>query len=73
MVGGITITKVKMEKMKSRDGKIRDNNMFRGNQSQFYRSIEDKQENKGKVPDIEKFVKFWAGIWDDESVTPYKK
>ena len=66
-------TKVKMEKMKSRDGKIRDNNLFRDNQSQFYRSIEDKQENQGKVPDIEKFVKFWAGIWEDESVTPYKK
>ena len=25
------------------------------------------------VPDVEKFVDFWAGIWEDETITPNRR
>ena len=28
---------------------------------------------EGQVPIMDKFVKFWAGIWENESETPNKK
>ena len=65
--------KIKLEKTKTKDERIRDNNMFRDDQSKFYRSINTKQEQKGKVPNIDKFVNFWAGIWEDGTTTPHKE
>ena len=65
--------KVKIERTKIKDAKIRDNKMFKEDQGKFYKSIEKVKEKKGKVPEIGKFVEFWAGIWEDESVTPYKQ
>lgn len=65
--------KVKIERTKIKEAKIRDNNMFREDQGNFYKSIDKVKEKKGKVPEIGKFVNFWAGIWEDESITPYKQ
>ena len=48
---------------------MRDNNMFQEDQGNFYRSIKAKQERKGNVRKMEKFVSSWAGIWEDESIT----
>ena len=28
---------------------------------------------KGKVPTIEKFEEFWAGIWEDNAETPHRR
>ena len=54
--------KVKIERSKMKDAKIRDNNMFRDDQGRFYRSIDGVKERKGKVPEMKRFVDFWAGI-----------
>ena len=39
----------------------------------FYRKINNTKERKGTVPDIDKFFDFWAGIWEDEASTPYRR
>ena len=41
--------KVKLKRIKEKDGKIRRNNMFQEDQGNFYRSIKAKQERKGNV------------------------
>ena len=33
----------------------------------------EKSKYKGQVPTMNKFVKFWTGIWEDESETSKKK
>ena len=45
--------KVKFERIKSKDGKIRGNDMFQEDQGNFYSSIKAKQERKGNVPEVE--------------------
>ena len=65
--------KVKFERIKSKDGKIRGNNMFQEDQGNFYRSIKAKQERKGNVSAVKMFVSFWAGITEDVSITPHKE
>ena len=57
--------------MRIRDEKIKNNRMFREDEGMFYRKINYTKERYGAVPDIEKFVYFWAGIWEDEISTPY--
>ena len=47
--------------------------MFRVNEGMFYRKINNTKERKGTVPAIDKFVEFWAGIWEDESSTPHRR
>ena len=34
--------------------------------------IRKGKEMKGKVPEMDKFVQFWAGIWEDETSTPHR-
>ena len=31
------------------------------------------EQLRGEVPDMEKFEKFWGGIWEDETKTPKPK
>ena len=65
--------KTKLGKIRIRDEKIKNNRMFREDEGMFYRNINNTKERQGKVPDIEKFVDFWAGIWEDETSTPYRR
>ena len=39
----------------------------------FYRKANREKERKGKVPEMNKFVQFWAGIWEDETSTPHRR
>ena len=54
--------KTKLGKIGIRDKKIKNNRMFRDDEGMFYRKINNTKERQGTVPDIEKFVDFWAGI-----------
>ena len=54
--------KLKLEKTRTRDAKIKNNRMFNEDEAMFYRKIDSNMEKKGKVPGINKFVEFWAGI-----------
>ena len=47
--------------------------MFREDEGMFYRKINNTKKRQEAVPDIEKFVDFWPGIWEDETSTPYRR
>ena len=65
--------KTKLGKIRIRGEKIKNNRMFREDEGMFYRKINNTKERQGTVPDIEKFVDFWAGIWEDETSTSYRR
>ena len=54
--------KIKLEKAETRDARIRDNRMFKEDEGMFYRRFNAKKKRKGKVPEIDKFVNFWADL-----------
>ena len=72
-LGDLRYLKVKVERARTRDARIRNNRMFVEDQAMFYRRTQGASEKTGKVPNIEKFENFWAGIWEDETQTPYRK
>ena len=49
--------------------------MFLRDQKGFFRMLEGEEAHKGEMPEMEKFVKFWEGIWEREREreerTPY--
>ena len=47
--------------------------MFQEDQEMFYRKTQGTKQLTGKVPKIEKFEEFWAGIWDDNTKTAQRK
>ena len=57
-----------MQKVPKKEMEITDNNMFQEDQGYFYRSNKTKQERKGKLPEMEKFVTFctswYKGRWE---------
>ena len=65
--------KVNLIRMKIRDARIRNNRMFKEDEGMFYRNSQGTSEKKGKIPKIEKFEDFWAGIWEDNTKTPHRK
>ena len=65
--------KVKLEKIVARDKRIKNNNMFVQNEGTFYRQTKKLEKQVGRVPSINKFTDFWAGIWENDSKTPVTK
>ena len=61
---------IKMKRLKIKDARIRNNKMFQEDQGMFYRETQGTKQLKGKVPRMEKFEDFWAGIWADNIKTP---
>ena len=47
--------------------------MFQEDQGMFYRKTEGMKQLKEKVPKMEKFEEFWAGIWEYNTKTPQIK
>ena len=56
--------RVKLVKMIERGKRIMDNNIFERDQKNFFKRIEDSTEYEGAMPQMDKFVKFWGGIWE---------
>ena len=44
--------------------------MFQQDQKGFFRMLEGEEANEGEMPEMEKFVMFWGGIWNREERTP---
>ena len=44
--------------------------MFYSNEGNFYKNAKEKTEFTRETPCIEKFVDFWAAIWEDDTQTP---
>ena len=53
---------IKMKRLKIKDARTRDNKMFQGDHGMFYRKTQGAKQQKGKIPRMEKFEEFWAGI-----------
>ena len=62
--------KIKLDKYVEKGNRKKDNIMFQKNQKSFFRTLEKVEKHKGEIPEMEKFVKFWGGIWDQNEPTP---
>ena len=62
--------KMKLEKMIERGNRIKDNANFEKDQKAFFKTLEAKTVYEGEPPRMEKFVEFWAGIWEKDEKTP---
>ena len=49
---------------------VLDNNVFERDQKNVFKRIEDCTEYKGAMPEMDKVVKFWGGIWENDDRTP---
>ena len=47
--------------------------MFVQNEGTLCRQTKKLEKQVGRVPSIDKFIDFWAGIWEDDSKTPVTK
>ena len=47
-----------------------DKNIFEKEEKNFFKGIGGSTEYKRAVPEIDKFVKFWKGIWEKGDRTP---
>ena len=43
--------------------------MFQKDQKNFFRTLEKVEKHKGEIPEMEKFVEFWGGIWEQNEST----
>ena len=64
---------IKIKRKKIKDARIHHNKMFQEDQGMFYRKTQGTKQLKGKVPKMEKFEEFWAGIWEDNTKIPQQK
>ena len=62
MLDELRYQRTKLKHVKTRDARIRNNRMFQEDQDMFYRKTQGRKQTKSKVPEIEKFKVFWAGI-----------
>ncbi len=46
--------------------------MFQLDQKNFFRTLEADDKKEGEMPEMEKFVEFWGGIWEHNKSTPNK-
>ena len=72
-VESLRMLKVKLIKTRTRDARIRNNQMFEEDEGNFFRNTADKKEYKGTVPSIDRFVTFSGEIWENDTKTPKRK
>ena len=56
--------------MIERGKRIMDNNIFERDHKNLFKRIEDSTEYEGAMPEMNKLVKFWVGIWENDDRTP---
>ena len=62
--------KIKLQKMTERGERIMDNAILERDQKSFFRIMESSTSHDKHIPEIEKFVESWGGIWEKEERTP---
>ena len=55
--------KIKLAKCEEKRKRKQDNIMFQRDQKGFFRILEGEEAHEGEMPEMERFVKFWGGIW----------
>ena len=58
--------KIKLAKCEEKRRRKQDNIMFQREQKGFFRMLEEEEAHEGEMPEMEKFVEFWGGIWERE-------
>ena len=61
---------IKLAKCEEKRRRKQDNVMFQRDQRGFFRTLEENVVHEGEMPEMEKFVEFWGGIWEREEITP---
>ena len=56
--------KIKLAKCEEKRRRKQNNIMFQQDQKGFFRTLEENEVHEGKIPEMEKFVEFWGGIWE---------
>ena len=59
---------MKLEQIKTRDAKLRNNTLFKVYKRMFYKMVKEEKKKK-----ITKILKVWVGIWQDNTYTTQKK
>ena len=44
--------------------------MFQKDQKSFFQTLEKVEKHEGEMPEMERFVKFWGDIWEQNELTP---
>ena len=63
--------KVKLEKYMEKSKRKLDNIMFQKDQRAFFRKLEEKNNRKGQMSEMDKFIEFWGGRWERRENTPH--
>lgn len=59
---------MKLEQIKTRDAKFRNNTLFKVYKRMFYKMVKEEKKKK-----ITKILEVWVGIWQDNTYTTQKK
>ena len=71
MVGQAEVQKdIKLAKDEEKQRRKQDNIMFQRDQKGFFRTLEGEEAHEGEMPEMEKFVEFWGGLWEREERMP---
>ena len=62
--------KIKLAKFIEKPNRKKDNIMFQKDQRSFFWTLEKVEKHEGEMPEMEKFVEFWGGIWEQNELTP---
>ena len=62
--------KVKLEKYIEKGNRKKHNIMFQQDQKSFFRTLEAVEKHEGKMPEMQRFVEFWGGIWEQNEPMP---
>ena len=61
---------IKLSKCEEKQRRKQDNVMFQRHQRGFFRMLEGNVVHEEEMPEMEKFVELWGGIWEREEITP---
>ena len=62
--------KIKLIKFIEKRNRKKDSIMFQKDQKSSFRTLEKVEKHEGEMPEMEKFVEFWGGIWEQNEPTP---
>ena len=62
--------KVKLDKYVEKGNRKKDNIMFQKDQKSFFHMLEKVEKHEGEMPEMQKFVECWGGIWKQNEPTP---
>ena len=64
--------KVKLQRFIERSRRIMDNATFERDQKNFFMKVEGGTQHVGKIPEMEKFVKFWGETYGKKMIEHLK-